>query len=75
MELTNVDEKDNCIICYKIDYFDYYHCIGFEFPAHTEILPFYDSDMRTILCIAYPKGKRPALPYPQNPSKIELNKK
>jgi len=25
------------------------------------------------LCIAYPKGKRPELPYPQNPSKIESN--
>ena len=23
----------------------------------------------TTLCIAYPKGKRPELPYPQNPSK------
>jgi len=27
-----------------------------------------DGDLKT-LCIAYPKGKRPKLPYPQNPSK------
>ena len=25
------------------------------------------------VCFFYPKGKRPALPYPQNPSKIESN--
>ena len=72
MELTNVDEKDNCIICYKIDYFELYFCTGLNMPNHNDLLYYYNSkDFKTLLCIAYPKGKRPALPYPVNPSKNE----
>jgi hypothetical protein len=69
MELINVGKNDNCIIYYKIGELDFYRCMGFNFPKHKEIMSYYYSGYRTLLCIAYPKGKRPALPYPVNPSK------
>lgn len=61
-----IDKEDNCIV-YK-RYRELHSCLGIYIPIHNSLI---ETISGTTLCIAYPKGKRPALPYPQNPSKNE----
>jgi hypothetical protein len=71
MEYTITNESN--AILYYISRDKEYICLGLEMPIDGHLLLQEEEIPETLLCIAYPKGKRPELPYPQNPSKLESN--